>query len=44
MSPRSLVCERRDIIAAKRFFQQAIKKRGVLEKITLDGYAVSHLP
>ena len=28
--------------AAKRFLQQAIEKRGVPQKITLDGYAVSH--
>ena len=34
--------ERRDITAAKRFLQQAIKKRGVPKKITLDGYAASH--
>jgi transposase-like protein len=30
------------IAAAKRFFTRAIKKRGVPEKITLDGYAASH--
>jgi transposase-like protein len=35
--------ERRDIAAAKRFFTQAIKKRGVPQKITLDGYAASHI-
>jgi transposase-like protein len=35
--------EQRDIAAAKRFLQQAIKKRGVPEKITLDGYAASHV-
>ena len=28
--------------AAKRFLQQAIEKRGVPQKITLDGYAASH--
>ena len=33
----------RDIAAAKRFLQQAIKKRGAPEKITLDGYAASHV-
>jgi transposase-like protein len=33
---------RRDIAAAKRFLQQAIAKRGVPQKITLDGYAASH--
>jgi len=35
--------ERRDIVAAKRFLQQAIEKRGVPQKITLDGYAASHV-
>jgi putative transposase len=35
--------EQRDIAAAKRFLQQAITKRGVPEKITLDGYAASHV-
>jgi len=35
--------EQRDIVAAKRFLQQAIKKRGVPEKITLDGNAASHV-
>src|SRR5262245_9969690 len=34
---------RRDIAAAKRFLQQAIVKRGVPQKITLDGYAASHV-
>src|SRR5258705_6274646 len=34
--------ERRDIVAAKQFLQQAIEKRGVPQKITLDGYAASH--
>ena len=34
--------ERRDLAAAKRFLQQAIEKRGVPQKITLDGYAASH--
>ena len=28
--------------AARRFLQQAIAKRGVPQKITLDGYAASH--
>jgi transposase-like protein len=32
----------RDIAAATRFLQQAIEKRGVPQKITLDGYAASH--
>jgi transposase-like protein len=32
----------RDIAAAKRFLQQAIEKRGVPQKITLDGSAASH--
>jgi transposase-like protein len=35
--------EHRDIAAAKRFFEQAIEKRGVPQKITLDGYAASHV-
>jgi transposase-like protein len=35
--------EHRDIAAAKRFFKQAIEKRGVPEKITLDGYVASHV-
>jgi transposase-like protein len=34
--------ERRDTPAAKRFLQQAVKRHGVPEKITLDGYAASH--
>ena len=38
-----LLSEHRDIAAAKRFFKQAIGKRGVPEKITLDGYAASHV-
>jgi transposase-like protein len=29
--------------AAKRFLQQAIEKCGVPQKITLDGYAASHV-
>jgi len=37
-----LLSQRRDIAAAKHFFEQAIEKRGVPEKITLDGYAASH--
>jgi len=35
--------EHRDISVAKRCLQQAIEKRGVLQKITLDGYAASHV-
>jgi len=35
--------EQRDIAAAQRFLQQAIEKRGILQKITLDGYAASHV-
>ena len=34
--------EHRDIVAAQRFLQEAIEKRGVPQKITLDGYAASH--
>jgi len=37
-----LLSEHRDIAAAKRFFAQAIEKRGVPQKITLDGYTASH--
>jgi len=33
--------EPREIAAAKRFFRQAVEKRGIPEKITLDGYAAS---
>ena len=29
--------------AAERFFAQAIKKRGIPQKLTLDGYAASHV-
>jgi len=35
--------EYRDIVAAKRFVTQAIAKRGVPPKITLDGYAAAHV-
>jgi transposase-like protein len=35
--------EYRDIAAAKRFFAQAIEKWGMPQKITLDGYAASHV-
>jgi transposase-like protein len=35
--------DRRDIAAAKRFFERAIEKRGIPQKITLDGYAASHV-
>ena len=34
--------ERGDMTAAKRFFEQAVEKRGVPQKITLDGSAASH--
>jgi transposase-like protein len=34
--------EHRAIAAAKQFLQQAIEKRGIPQKITLDGYAASH--
>jgi transposase-like protein len=37
-----LLSKQRDMAAAKRFFQQAIKKQGIPEKVTLDGYAASH--
>jgi transposase-like protein len=29
-------------MAAKRFFEQAVAKRGMPQKLTLDGYAASH--
>src|SRR5262245_2909331 len=35
--------EYRAIAAAKRFFAQAINKRGIPQKITLDGYMASHV-
>ena len=38
----SLLSEQRDIAVAKRFLQQAIEKRGMPQKITLDGHAASH--
>ena len=37
-----LLSETRDITAAQRFFAQAIEKRGIPEKMTLDGYVASH--
>ena len=37
-----LLSERRDIWAVTRFFQQAIEKQGVPEKMTLDEDAASH--
>ena len=37
-----LLSQHRGIGAAKRFFTQAIDRRGVPEKITLDGYAATH--
>jgi transposase-like protein len=37
-----LLSGHRDIEAAKRFFTRAIKKHGAPEKITVDGYAVTH--
>jgi transposase-like protein len=35
--------EHRDIAAAKRFFAHAIEKRGIPQKLTLDGYAASYI-
>jgi len=35
--------EHRDVVAAKRFFARAIEKRGIPQKLTLDGYAASHV-
>jgi transposase-like protein len=37
-----LLSERRDVMAAKRFFSKAIKKHGTPRVITLDAYAASH--
>jgi transposase-like protein len=37
-----LLSEHRDMAAAKRFFEQAVAKRGMPQKLTLDGYAASH--
>lgn len=37
-----LLCKRRDIAAAKRFFTQAIKQHGPPQKITVDGYPATH--
>jgi transposase-like protein len=37
-----LLCEHRDIAAAKRFFKKAMESHGTPEKITLDGYAATH--
>ena len=34
--------ERGDMTAAKRFFEQAVEKRGVPQKITLDSSVASH--
>ena len=38
----SLLSERRDVAAAKRFFSKAIRHNGAPRVITLDGYAASH--
>jgi transposase-like protein len=37
-----LLSERRDIVAAKRFFARAIEQYGAPETITLDGYPATH--
>ena len=37
-----LLRERRDVAAAKRFFNKAMKKHGTPRVITLDAYAASH--
>jgi transposase-like protein len=37
------LCSRRDVVATRAFFAQAIKSQGLASKaITLDGYAASH--
>jgi len=38
----SLLSERRDVTAAKRFFRKAMKSHPTLRVITLDAYAASH--
>ena len=38
----SLLSEKRDVAAAKRFFSKAMKNNGPLRVITLDAYAASH--
>ena len=38
-----LLSEHRDVAAAKCFFARAIEKQGIPQKITLDGYAASHV-
>ena len=37
-----LLSERRDVVAAKRFFSKAMQHNGTPRVITLDGYAASH--
>jgi transposase-like protein len=37
-----LLSERRDVNAAKRFFNRALRHNGTPRVITLDGYAASH--
>lgn len=37
-----MLSKRRDTVAAKRFFNKAIKRHGFPDKITLDGYEASH--
>jgi transposase-like protein len=37
-----LLSKRLDVMAAKRFFSQAIRQHGMPRVITLDGYAASH--
>jgi len=38
-----VLSEYRDIAAAKRFVARAIKRRGIPQKIILNGYAASHV-
>ncbi len=38
-----ILSKHRNIAAAKRFLQQAIEKWGMPQKLTLDGYAASHI-
>jgi transposase-like protein len=37
-----LLSTHRDMAVVKRFFRRAIEKQRIPEKVTLDGYAVSH--
>ncbi len=38
-----LLREKREIVAAKRFFSRAIRRHGAPQSITLDGYPATHI-